>query len=98
MAMPPAPVGCPPGLEYLAQIDQLIVKQQTELLEGKTNNFSICLTDNTSILIFSLFHFRVPCRNFCVYSISELFYVRVLLLIIDIRFSIQFFYSLLRNY
>lgn len=25
----------PPGLEYLVQLDQLIVKQQVELLEGK---------------------------------------------------------------
>ncbi len=35
MPIPQAPVGCPPGLEYLAQIDQLLVKQQVELLEGK---------------------------------------------------------------
>lgn len=26
--------GCPPGLEYLTQIDQLLVNQQIELLEG----------------------------------------------------------------
>lgn len=34
---PPAqqvPVNCPRGLEYLAQLDQLIVKQQIELLES----------------------------------------------------------------
>ena len=30
----PPPTGCPPGLEYLTVIDQLIVKQQIELLEG----------------------------------------------------------------
>ena len=30
----PPPTGCPPGLEYLTAIDQLIVKQQIELLEG----------------------------------------------------------------
>jgi len=31
-----APVDCPPGLEYLTQVDQLIVKQKTELLEAFT--------------------------------------------------------------
>ena len=30
----PPSTGCPPGLEYLTAIDQLIVKQQIELLEG----------------------------------------------------------------
>ena len=33
---PPPPVDCPPGLEYLAAIDQLLVKQKIELLEGKS--------------------------------------------------------------
>ena len=36
------PANCPPGLEYLTQIDQLIVKQKVELLEAftgfETNN------------------------------------------------------------
>lgn len=36
MQAPGAIPGCPPGLEYLAQIDQLIVKQQIELLEALT--------------------------------------------------------------
>lgn len=33
----PAPhvPNCPPGLEYLTQIDQIIVQQKVELLEGK---------------------------------------------------------------
>ena len=26
--------GCPPGLEYLTQVDQLLVHQAVELLEG----------------------------------------------------------------
>lgn len=26
--------GCPPGLEYLTQIDQLLVNQQIEIFEG----------------------------------------------------------------
>lgn len=32
MQAPTVP-GCPAGLEYLTQIDQLVVKQQIELLE-----------------------------------------------------------------
>lgn len=35
MARPEPIPGCPPGLEYLTQIDQLLVQQQIELLEGK---------------------------------------------------------------
>ena len=35
MQAPQAPVGCPPGLEYLTQVDQLLVHQQIELLESK---------------------------------------------------------------
>ena len=32
---PPAPrTGCPPGLEYLTMVDQLLIHQQVELLEG----------------------------------------------------------------
>ena len=35
MPAPQAPLGCPPGLEYLTTIDQVVVQQQIELLEGK---------------------------------------------------------------
>ena len=30
------PSNCPPGFEYLLQVDQFFVKQQTELLEAFT--------------------------------------------------------------
>jgi len=34
MQAPPAIPGIPPGLEYLTQIDQLLVHQQVELFES----------------------------------------------------------------
>ena len=34
MQAPQAPPNCPPGLEYLASVDQLLVKQKVEGLEG----------------------------------------------------------------
>ena len=42
MNIPQGPPHCPPGLEYLTTIDQLLVKQKVELLEAftgfETNN------------------------------------------------------------
>ena len=35
MAKPAGNPNCPPGLEYLTQLDQLLVHQQLELMEGK---------------------------------------------------------------
>ena len=34
MPRPQGIAGCPPGLEYLTQIDQLLVQQKVELMEG----------------------------------------------------------------
>ncbi|KAL5014434.1 hypothetical protein ScPMuIL_008704 [Solemya velum] len=36
MTRPEAIPGCPPGLEYLTQVDQLLIQQQMELLEALT--------------------------------------------------------------
>ena len=36
MAIPQGIQGCPPGLEYLTQIDQLLVKQEVEIFEVMT--------------------------------------------------------------
>ena len=58
----PPPAGCPPGLEYLTAIDELIVKQQIELLEGRVflspNGYVIqvpvCYTEQFSRKVISL--------------------------------------------
>lgn len=49
------PSGCPPGLEYLTQIDQLLVKQQVELLEG-TQKFLKISEYPVLILVISIKH------------------------------------------
>ena len=41
MPAPQAPMGCPPGLEYLTAIDQVLVQQQIELLEGMLFMYSL---------------------------------------------------------
>lgn len=41
MPAPQAPMGCPPGLEYLSAIDQVLVQQQIELLEGILLTYSL---------------------------------------------------------
>ena len=40
MTRPQPLPGCPAGLEYLTSIDQLLVKQQRELLESETVTYS----------------------------------------------------------
>ena len=45
--------GCPPGLEYLLHVDQLLVKQQVEIFEGKSldvHRSSLCQGQDEVIL------------------------------------------------
>ena len=57
------PENCPPGLEYLLHVDQLLVKQQIEMLELFTgfetsNKYKV-------LRVFFLFDFFSFFRNFC---------------------------------
>ena len=47
MAPPPSIPGVPPGLEYLTQVDQLLVHQQIEIMES---TFSFLGTGTYGIL------------------------------------------------
>ncbi len=50
MPAPAAIAGCPAGLEYLTQIDQLLVNQQVELLECKCVCVGAWLVDSKQLL------------------------------------------------
>ena len=53
MPAPQAPMGCPPGLEYLTAIDQVLVQQQIELLEGMLFMYSSYLTNLQKFVVYA---------------------------------------------
>ena len=61
-----APPNCPPGLEYLLHVDQLLVKQQVELLEA----FTGFETNNK----YKVSHNLIKPKTFAVYKAHVQFY------------------------
>lgn len=53
MPPPQAPMGCPPGLEYLTAIDQVLVQQQIELLEGTLFMYYSYLNDLQKFVVYA---------------------------------------------
>ena len=54
MPAPQAPMGCPPGLEYLTAIDQVLVQQQIELLEGTLFVYSSYLNNLQKFVVYAV--------------------------------------------
>ena len=54
MPAPQAPMGCPPGLEYLTAIDQVLVQQQIELLEGMLFMYSSYLNNLQKFVVYAV--------------------------------------------
>ena len=79
MPAPAAMTGVPPGLEYLSQIDQLLVNQQIELLESKCGEttFSEALPQNLGDSLCSRLGFQwsatCPIGNSTVYLFKHCF-------------------------
>ncbi|XP_078380253.1 phospholipid scramblase 1-like [Oculina patagonica] len=54
MPAPQAPIGCPPGLEYLVAVDQILIQQQVQLAEVLTgcernNKYKLCNAMNQQV-------------------------------------------------
>ncbi|MBN3326794.1 PLS1 scramblase, partial [Atractosteus spatula] len=66
---PPRPPGCPPGLEYLAQIDQLLIHQKLEVVEvllGWESNNKYDIKNSLGQQVFYAAEENDCCnRNFC---------------------------------
>lgn len=44
MQQPVVPLNCPPGLEYLTMVDQILIHQKVEMLEGVLEKLGTCGT------------------------------------------------------
>ena len=64
-------IGCPPGLEYLAQVNQLLIHQQVEMLESRpVQSYSFVNIDRLTIPVQAIVH------NHIIYHIiSSKFYI-----------------------
>ena len=52
MQQPVVPLNCPPGLEYLTMVDQILIHQKVEMLEGVLEKLGTCGTLDSLTLTF----------------------------------------------
>ena len=66
MEAPQAVTGIPPGLEYMGNLDQIIVKQRIELMEGMQQLFYVIVSVFILSSLLSFVFFLSPLRSlFC---------------------------------